>query len=198
MKRPNRQAQRPMAVVGLVALVALIALQGCGGGGTGGSASPTDPPISTPTLEPTAQPTLAPTAEPSAGPVSPAPDGTLVIDLVNATDHELTARIVDESSILESAVSGLPGDGMSTRWHEALVVNVDDRTLRLTWVGLPQDDVVEVSIAGTADDLEIHLVQKGPPPNSDALGFDRVIELTFSELVRSEAVTTTIEDSSTG
>ena len=41
-----------------------------------------------------------------------------------------------------SASSGHAGDGMSVRWHDVQVENVDDSTLRITWVCLPVDDVV--------------------------------------------------------
>ncbi|TAK01551.1 MAG: hypothetical protein EPO36_05065 [Chloroflexota bacterium] len=144
------------------------------------------------------EPTAEPTVEPTDGPATPAPDGTVVVDLANATDHAVTARIIDESSVLASAESGQPGDGMSVRWHDSLLENVNEMTLRLTWVGLPFDDTVEISITGSAEDLELTIVQKGPPIDSDAVGYDRVLNLTFSEPVRSEDVSINIEDSPAG
>lgn len=35
---------------------------------------------------------------------------------------------------------------MSVRCAQSIVENVDDDTIRLTWVGLPQDDIVEMVV----------------------------------------------------
>ena len=41
------------------------------------------------------------------------------------------------------------GDGMSVRCNEVAVENIDASTLRVTWVGLPMDDVAAESVQAT-------------------------------------------------
>ena len=77
---------------------------------------------------------------------------------------------------------------MSVRWGDLEVVNVDDDTLRLTWVGLPNDNPVKVVVfdnVASATDVQptIVVMQLMPPENSDAIGFDRVLVLDFDDPV---------------
>ena len=79
------------------------------------------------------QPTIEPTVQPTAAPA----DGPITVDLDNLTDHDVSVVIDDETGILDEAVSGRPGDGMSVRWLDVKVENLDSTTLRVVWVGCP-------------------------------------------------------------
>ena len=103
--------------------------------------------------------------------------------------------IDDATGKLEVAASGTPGDGMSVRWFDVKVENIDADTLRVVWVGLPRKEVVGLAVTETEGSIDLEFVQDAPPADSDALGFDRVLELSFDEPVRSEDVTTSVEQS---
>lgn len=163
------------AVVGLVAAVVFAPRP------SGASTSPTP----TPTDRPSAAPSGAPSAAPSAGPIS--------IDLQEATGHNVALVIDDQSGNLVDAVSGTPGDGMSVRWNSAVIENIDHRTIRVTWAGLPLDDTVALAIASEAGGYDLHLVQAAPYPNTDAMGADRVLVLTFDAPVSADDVAVTFE-----
>jgi hypothetical protein len=163
-----------VAVAGLVAAV-LVSRSG----GTAGS------PAASPTSRPSAAPSAAPTARPSAAPSSPVTgSGKVVLD--NATNHDVTIQIHDETGDVVNAVSGKPGDGMSIRWHKAIVKNVDARTISVTWAGLPQDEAADLGITASGDKYELVLVQAGPYPQTDAMGEDRTLILTFDAPVAAE------------
>jgi hypothetical protein len=64
----------------------------------------------------------------------------------------------------------------------------------VTWVGLPGDDVVDLGINGAAGAYVLTLVQAGPVANSDAMGEDRVLILTFDAPVSAADVSVDILD----
>lgn len=70
---------------------------------------------------------------------------------------------------------------MSVRWYDVLVANVTDRTIGLTWVGLPFDAEIPLSVRRVGGVLRIDLDQPQPPLNSDALGADRIPVLEFDQ-----------------
>ena len=86
--------------------------------------------------------------------------------------HGDTAGIV-------GAVSGKPGDGMSVGWHKAIVKPLNEKTIEITWSGLPGDDVADLDIRKVDGGYAFTIVQNGPVPYSDAMGEDRVLVLTF-------------------
>ena len=88
-------------------------------------------------------PTPAPTPTPP-----PSVPGS--VDLDNASGHDVSILIHDQVGDLVDAESGKPGDGMSVRWHDSIVENVDAGSIRVTWVGLPGDDVADLGISGEA------------------------------------------------
>jgi hypothetical protein len=143
------------------------------------SASPAAP-APTPTAIPTAKPVATPTPTPTSDPTS----SLLTVELENLTDHDVKVQIQDPNGILAGARSGQPGDGMSVRWHDALIQQVDANTVAFTFVGLPQDEVADLVVdAIGGDKVVLRLVQTGPVPNSDAMGEDRILILTFREPV---------------
>ena len=146
----------------------------------------------TPNPDPTAVPTpvVTPVPSPSAAPSA----GLGSIDLDNATGHEVVLQVHDQTDSLAAASSGRPGDGMSVRWHDSIIENTDIDTIRLTWVGLPQDDTLDLGVARVDGKLQITIVQAGPVANSDAMGEDRVVVLTFDGPVDAEDVVVDVLD----
>jgi hypothetical protein len=180
-------------ILALVAVLAVVVGGALGRGNEPTSPQPTDRPSAAPTAGPTAKPTIAPVPSPSDAPA----DGGK-IDLKNLTDHDVSVVIKDDTGSLVEAESGNPGDGMSVRWSTAEVENLDDSTLRLIWVGLPVDDVVDLSISSTDGAYRLHLVQAAPYPYTDAVGYDRILVLRFDGPVSAEDVQVTFEASPAG
>jgi len=146
------------------------------------------------------EPGTSPSASPSGVPASPSadpslPTGTFDVDLDVATPHDVSVVVSDRTGSIVAARTGRAGDGMSVRWYETLVENQDADTLRVTWVGFPQDEVVRLDVHGSGVGLRLRLVAAGPPPNSDGLGYDRVLYLDLGHPVRSEGVQASIEPS---
>jgi hypothetical protein len=84
--------------------------------------------------------------------------------------------------------SGRAGDGMSVRWGDVEIVNVDEDSLRVTWVGLPADAGVALKVDADGAGYVLRFTQPAPPANSDATGFDRVLVLDFASAVDAASV----------
>ncbi len=104
------------------------------------------------------------------------------------TPHDVSVTVDDQTGSITDAGSGQAGDGMSVRWFDSIVENVDADTIRITWVGLPQDDEVAISVSQDGDTVVVDIDQAAPPANSDALGHDRVVEVTFDGPVAADDV----------
>ena len=150
-------------------------------------------PVPTPTSAPVVTPTPAP-AGPTAVPSQPSTGGDIAVPLKNLTGDDVSVAIDDTTGMLDVASSGDPGDGMSVRWFHVKVENIDADTLRVVWVGLPRDEVIGLTITEEAGAIHLAFRQDAPPANSDALGFDRVLELSFDAPVRADDVTTTVTE----
>jgi hypothetical protein len=185
-----------LAGVVLAAVVALAANAAFGRGTS--SPEPSSPPVVTPSPEPSDEPSTPPSdepsEEPSEQPSEPPTDGPTKIALENLTGHDVFIAIDDDTGTIVEAQSGTPGDGMSVRWLDVKVENIDADTLRVVWVGLPRDEVVYLDVSTVDDKVRLRFVQDGPPPYSDAIGFDRILELSFDQPVRSEDVLTSIQE----
>jgi hypothetical protein len=177
--RPSGSA-RLGAVLSLAVLASAIAACGSATGA---------PPSSSPGVSPTPSPIATPTPEPTATP-EPSTPGQSGVHLDIADDHDVSVVVENVTGYPLRASSGRAGDGMSVRWHEAEVVNVNDSTLRVTWVGLPIDE--QIKLVASYDNGPIHLTfeQSAPPANSDATGYDRVLILSFDTPVSAGEVTT--------
>jgi hypothetical protein len=154
------------------------------------AASSTPKPTSTPAPSPVATPTPAPTAHPSADPTSQptaTPDG-FTVDLDIADDHDVTVVIDDETGVITGASSGDAAEGMSVRWNDIVVKNVDEDTLSLTWSGWLQDEVIKVAVVETEDGMALTFTQKLPYPNTDAMGGDRVLIIDVAEAISADDV----------
>jgi hypothetical protein len=189
----SRSKALPVAALALatVAALAVVANGAFGRAPTPGSPVGSDRPSPAPTTQPSDRPSPAPTAQPSSPPV----DGSTKVDLENLTGNAVSVVIADETGTVVDASSGKPGDGMSVRWFDVKVENVDATTLSLTWVGLPVDDEVALSISKNDGQYRFRMVQAAPPAQSDAVGFDRVLIVEFDAPVSADDVEATIQES---
>jgi hypothetical protein len=209
MTRSQKNVSIPTAItIVAVAVIALIAsgvlrpTPVTGVTPTPSPSAPADPAPATPAPATPAPATPAP-ATPAPTPV-PTPaddltDGVKSVRLDIATPHDVVAEIKDFTGRVSDAESGRAGDGMSVRWGDVKVVNLDEDTLRLTWVGLPNDDPVKVVVyddVASATDVQptIVVMQLMPPDNSDAIGFDRVLDLDFYDPVLPGDYETLLQD----
>lgn len=192
-RRPFLLSVASIAIV-LGAVLALVATGTIGRAGSPTEPRPSTPAPSDPVVTPSGLPTpsLPPTADPTDEPGDGPGDGpsrrVVRVPLDTATDHDVVAVVTDETGMLVGGASGRAGDGMSVRWFDVTVENLDARTLRVTWVGLPGDAEIDLLIEPDTDRINLYILQPAPPVNSDAVGFDRVLELTFTDPVRAEDV----------
>lgn len=175
-------------LIALVAVIAVVASGALGRAGDPGTPTPSAPPSAKPTPKPT--PTPTPTPEPSETPA----DGIFNFDLDTVDDHDVTIVVDDRTGTVVEVSSGNPRDGMSVRWFDMIVENVDANTLRLTWVGLPVDETVRLFVFEVDAKLKLVFAQAAPPVNSDAMGFDRIVVLKFDAPVRAEDVTWSMQE----
>ena len=147
------------------------------------SAPATPGPSSPAAPSPTATP--RPSVEPSKPPV---------IDLESGSGHDVKATVVDQIGSLVKAESGHPGDGMSVSWHDALVKQVSANAVEITWVAFARDEQIGLGVNDVDGPLTVVIVQAGPYPNTDALGEDRVVVLTFDHAVHAADVEVQVLD----
>jgi len=181
---------RPL--VGALVLVAVVAVVAFGRTPTA-----TPSPVPSPTLAPTPTPapTVVPVPVPSVPPsMPPAAEGDFDVAFRDLTGHDVSVVIEDKTGSLVTAASGNPGDGMSVRWFDVKVENVDAETIRVVWVGLGRDEVVRLGVSREDGMVRLRFVQAAPPAYSDATGYDRVLNLKFDVPVRSEDVLATIQE----
>jgi hypothetical protein len=101
----------------------------------------------------------------------------VVLDTID--DHDPRVAIDDQTGKLVAIRSGHAGDGMSVRWNTSKVDQVDPTTIQVTWVGFPGEDLVVLTIDANGGAPVLIFDQKAPYANTDALGSDRVLVLTF-------------------
>jgi hypothetical protein len=167
-----------------IAAVALVAAVAFGAASLGASPSPSPAPSATPA------PTPVITAAPS-DPASPAPSqdaDRAEIRLDSALGHDVVVAITDRNDLLTEARSGTAKDGMSARWGTASVRNLDPNTVEVSWAGYPQDEIVGLLVVPTSDGVLLRIGQSMPYPNTDVMGADRVLVLTFAEAVSADDV----------
>lgn len=188
---PSRAA---LPVAALLAVVAVLVLVAGGAFGRGVDPSPSPSAPATPGTPSTPQPSVQPSAPSTPKPTEAPSDGKVQVDLDNETENDVSVVIDDQTGGLVGGVSGQPGDGMSVRWFDSIVENIDAKTLRVVWVGLPRDEELSLTITGKPGAYQLRLVQDAPPANSDAVGFDRILVLSFDSPVSAADVEMSIED----
>ena len=189
----NRSLRSTGIAAGLL-LVAL-AVAACGAAAAQPSASPA--PVVTPDAspdapEPTPFPTPAVTDAPSVPVSTPGADGVdgVVLPLDVFLDNVVTLQFSDRDGLIVDAESGSAKDGMSVRWGEAIVRNVDPRTVEVTWTGLPGDEAITLVATPQDKGVLLRFGQQAPPAYSDALGADRIVVLTFADPVDAADIVT--------
>jgi hypothetical protein len=179
-------------VAALFAVLAVLVM--VAGGALGRAADPAPTPSDHASPSPSVAPSAPSSPQPTFEPTDDPADGPITVDLDNLTDHDVSVVIDDETGILDGAVSGRPGDGMSVRWFDVKVENLDSTTLRVVWVGLPRDEQVQLSISEDDGAYRLGFVQAAPPANSDALGYDRILVLRFGSDVDADDIEVTFEE----
>jgi hypothetical protein len=179
----------------VVAFALIVVLAAFAAVSAGGSPAPSDRPEPTPTVAPSPVPTDAPaptpvpTPEPTDAPEAPGdPLGEgIVLDV--ADDHEVIVVIANASDTVTGARSGKAAEGMSVRWGDVAVENIDEDTLRRTWSSWLVDETITVAVAAQGDELLVTLTQKMPYENTDAMGGDRVLEIDLAQPFDADDVT---------
>jgi hypothetical protein len=169
----------------LLMLAVLFVVAACGALGAAQPSPSASPSAPAPTVPASEAPSDAPSS-PDPGAVPSTPAGAIRLDV--ADPHDILVSVVDPEGSLTGASSGRAGDGMSVRWGDVEVLNVDEDTLRVTWVGLPVDAAVTVRLDADGEGYVLEITQPAPPANSDATGFDRVLVLDFGSAVKAENV----------
>jgi len=173
MSSSSRPAAGNIVAAGILA-VALAIVVGTAAVGAARQVVPSPLPSPAETPSPTITPvpaTPAPTADPTDG------SAVVVLDTVDQNDPRVI--LDDQTGTLADVVTGHGGDGMSVRWNEAIVDQIDPRTIRITWVGLPDEEEVHLTIDANDGAPVLVFDQRAPYANTDALGADRVLILTF-------------------
>jgi hypothetical protein len=192
MNRSRNLSRVALPVAALFAVLAVLVV--VAGGALGRTAEPAPTPSAHPSTPPSVTPTAPASPQPTVEPTDDPADGPITVDLDNLTGHDVSVVVDDETGVLGGAVSGRPGDGMSVRWFDVTVENLDSTTLRVVWVGLPRDEQVQLSISEGDGTYRLGFVQAAPPANSDALGYDRILVLHFDTDVSADDVEVTFEE----
>ena len=147
----------------------------------------TPDPIGAPEPIETPDPTVVPKPTEKPDPIvepEPTDDGNdvpNVIDLETADGANVTVDLSEVVHLLDGAESGHPGEGMSVEPYTLKIENLDERTLKLTWVDFGIDN--ELTLYRFQDGKVLVMVQPEPDGDVDAIGFDRELILTFKEPV---------------
>jgi hypothetical protein len=110
----------------------------------------------------------------------------LTVDLETADGHDVYVDIVDRYGLLESAESGHPAEGMSVEPYTLDIENLDDRTLKLTWVDFGIDNTLELHFF--QDGKVLVMVQPEPESDVDAMGHDRELILTYKDPISADDI----------
>jgi hypothetical protein len=129
-----------------------------------------------------------PVSEPSADPE----EHPIKVRLDTFDGHRVSVDIVDRTGSIVRAVTGKPGDNPSA--DGLAVTNIDDRTLRLTWVDFPIDNQLTLFVDEVDGRLWFLLIQPPPTGTTDAVGMDRQLVLTFDHAVDAATVKTFIQE----
>ena len=181
----NRRFSLAAPIAALALAVFVAACSGAAAPTPAPSDAPSPAPTGTPVVTPA--PVVTPTPAPSEAP-SDEPQDDGAIDLDVALGNDVSVVVTDRGAGLVGAKSGKAGDGMSVRWGDAIVKNLDANTIEVTWVGFPRDATIGLVIEQHDDGLLLRVGQDAPYPNTDAMGADRVMVFTFAAPVSADQV----------
>lgn len=176
------------APAALALTLAIVAAACSGPAAPSATPAPTGTPVVTPAPVVTPSPAVTPSPKPSAAPSPSDGAGDGAIDLDVALGHDVSVVVTDRGAGLVDARSGHAGDGMSVRWGDAIVENLDAHTVQVTWAGYPRDEIVGLVVEPRGDGVLLRFGQAAPYPNSDAMGADRVMVFSFAEPVAADDV----------
>ena len=171
----------PVAALALAVFVAA-----CSGAAAPTPAPATPAPTAVPTGTPVVTPAPTDAPAPSDDPSSDPGDGAIQLDV--ADGHDVSVVVTDRGAGLVGAESGKARDGMSVRWGDAIVKNLDPKTVEVTWVGFARDATIGLVVEPKGDGVLLRFGQDAPYPNTDAMGADRVMVFTFAEAVSADQV----------
>jgi hypothetical protein len=114
----------------------------------------------------------------------------ITVNLANATNHKVYVDVVDQSGKLVSGASGKPGDGATVATGKLKVENIDPTTLRLTWTDIPGDNALALYI----DKSLTHFVMVQPEHDGDAIPFDRILILKFSQPIPARNIDAVVQN----
>jgi hypothetical protein len=195
-------AVRRILTSGVVVLALAASAAACVGGGASdaGSDRPTPPaatpaaPVGSPAAPASPSSTPPAASKPPAAPSEePGRDAMpITVELETVDHHDVRVDIVDRTGSLTTAVSGTPAEGMSADGLE--IRNVDADTLRLTWVDFGIDNALALFVDEVDGKLRMVLVQPPPKAPTDAMGFDRVLLVSFDSPVAARDVEAILQD----
>jgi hypothetical protein len=186
----NRNRTLGIAALLALAVAATVAVAALAGGS--GAADPGATPLPSPaaTEPPVGQP---PTAQPT-DPGEPGQPAPIRIGLDTVDGHAVSVELVDTHDLIERAASGRPDDGASVEPDRLAVRNLDPWTLELAWSDFPIDNELTLHVVENGAQLILVLVRPEPTEPTDAIGFDRTLNLTFDRPVSAGDVTAILQD----
>jgi hypothetical protein len=185
MITPTSARARFAPVAGAVAIAALIAA--CSGGA--GAPAPTAVPA--PDSPAPATPVPAPSEGVEDPGASPLP---IHVELTSTSGQDVTVDILDRTGTMTGATTGRPAEGASVEAYTLRVENLDARTLRLRWTDFPIDNALSLFIDGSGGGMRFVLVQPAPSGPADAMGEDRILDLTFDRDVSAAEIETFLQE----
>jgi len=185
----NSTRTLPILLAGVVLAATLAAVAVLAGNPPGPSAPVVTPVPSVPVVTP-------PVVTPSPAPSDDPGDGTPIrVDLDIDTPHDVHVDIVDRTGRLVDARSGPSSDGgASIEPYTLRVENIDERTLRLTWVDYAIDNALELYVSEDGAGLRLVLVQPEPSDDTDSYVSDRVLILEFADEISADDVEAFLQD----
>src|SRR6187431_438963 len=176
------QRSRIVPLLGAIALAAV--LSACSSGTGAAPASPVPAPATPAHAAPT--------------PVTPAPTSlpapTTLVDLVSTSGQDVTIDIVDRTGAITGAKSGTPAEGVSFPTDAVVIENIGPRTLRLGWSDFPVDNELRLFVDPVGVGYRLLVIQPAPTGPVDAMGEDRILELTFDRDVSAAEVEAFIQE----
>lgn len=198
----NQRTARRRASILIATLAAVVVVASIAAVAVLGRAVPSSEPSSAPVVTPapivspapvvpapTPVGTPVPTPEPTETSVDAMP---ITVGLETLTPHHVYIDIVDDSFSVVKAVSGTPTASTPVEPYTLKVENIDDRTLRLTWVDRPGDNALALYIDRAAN--RFVLVQPEHDLAGDTMLHDRVLILTFRDAIDADSIETFLQD----
>ena len=169
---------RPRSIA-IAAFAVALTVAACGGSGTSATTAPD-------TASP--EPTIGASPAPTRPEISGAP--ALVVALETQDESDVRVSVIDQTGLLTGVTSGTPGDGASVAVDAPTIADADAASLVVTWAAPPCDSEPTVVLS----EGKLLIVQPPCPDPTDAVAFDRVLILRFSDTVEASSLQPVIQD----